>query len=1322
MYSKCPSATLPPYLYAPHVDRVIECHPATVSPDVSVAEAILPVHQSKHAVEKTEAHRIQTKTQPTALGYMLAVKDLIPAGILTDTDIVGLLAANIDLQTVKVADVMQPLAILKRLDLENLSSSRIIEQLEQFRFLGIVNEQGEFEGIITERSFIAGLKETDAILTQYSSVCYRDIVESQGELICRCLAANMTITYISSNQCIFFFDKQPEELITQSFMALILEADRQGLKYELDNLSVIQPTITYSTRVIKPNNTLPLAATEDDITWLEWSIRGFFDAEGDIVGYQAVGRDITLRKQNEQELQQTQNLYRSIFETVNDGIFVNDLETGVLVEANPVACRMHGYSHKELLSISPSQYVHPDSYHVFAEFIETVKTGREYVSQAVGVRKDGSLFDVEIQGTTITYDGKVYGLSAIRDISDSKRLELALQNSQAKLTDILNNSEASIVNFRLFANRTWEYEYQSRGSEKLFGYTAEEIMGNNTLWISRVFPLDLENVIMPAFDKLFQEDITQIEYRFYHKDGSIRWVSATYTSRRDEIGNYWVVTGVSNDITGRKSIELIHEQLNHELETRVQKRTTELALTIEKLNQEILERALVETQLRQSESHFRTLFDANLVGIIFSSLNGEITDANDYFLQMVGYTREEMAAGQVRWTDLTPPEYAYTNIQIHEQLRQQGFCSSIEKVYFRKDKTYVPVIVAVGLLEQGKEDTIGVILDISERQAAILDRQRAEAIFRQQVERELLIGTVTQRIHDFLDLTAVINTTIIEVKKILKVDRVVIYQSNNNYEYIPIAEAISPGNSSALNGAYINQLFPNEIYQRCLQQGIYVFSDRDSENLEAEHREFWLDLQIQAMIIVPIVQENQVWGLLSVHQCSGTREWQTWEINLLIEVINQLALAIRQSELYQKLQVELRERTNAEENLKKLNQTLTETNAELAHATRLKDEFLASMSHELRTPLNAILGLSEGLLDEVYATLTEKQKIIITTIHNSGKHLLDLINDILDLAKIESGNIDLHPSLVSIKTLCDSSCTFIKQQAKVKNIQLSVEVACKQTQIWVDERRIIQVLINLLSNAVKFTPNGGQVWLIVDTDTKTQEISFCVQDTGIGIDSKDIDKLFQPFIQIDSTLSRNYSGTGLGLALVRKIIEMHHGRVAVKSQVGKGSCFTVKLPCDNKSLQKVPAPYTNILLESGNSQEQIKSINIETCRVTGQPLILLAEDNQTNIESMTDFLEYCGYQFMVARNGLEAIQFAFTEKPQLILMDIQMPEMDGLAAISQIRTQPELMEIPIIALTALAMPGDKQKCIQAGADEYISKPVSLKKLSSLIKKLLKRDI
>ena len=220
------------------------------------------------------------------------------------------------------------------------------------------------------------------------------------------------------------------------------------------------------------------------------------------------------------------------------------------------------------------------------------------------------------------------------------------------------------------------------------------------------------------------------------------------------------------------------------------------------------------------------------------------------------------------------------------------------------------------------------------------------------------------------------------------------------------------------------------------------------------------------------------------------------------------------------------------------------------------------MSHELRTPLNAILGLAEALQEEVYGSLTPKQHKSLATIEQSGKHLLDLINDILDLSKIESGKMSLSVSLVSVDSLCESSLTFIKQQAQQKNIRLDYYIAPGLSEIEVDERRIRQVLVNLLSNAVKFTPDGGEV----ATDAEGEQLQLSVTDTGIGIAPENMDKLFKPFVQLDSSLSRRYAGTGLGLALVRRIVELQGGSITLDSEVGKGSCFTVTLPCNHPNI------------------------------------------------------------------------------------------------------------------------------------------------------------
>ncbi|WP_088893512.1 ATP-binding protein [Leptolyngbya ohadii] len=247
---------------------------------------------------------------------------------------------------------------------------------------------------------------------------------------------------------------------------------------------------------------------------------------------------------------------------------------------------------------------------------------------------------------------------------------------------------------------------------------------------------------------------------------------------------------------------------------------------------------------------------------------------------------------------------------------------------------------------------------------------------------------------------------------------------------------------------------------------------------------------------------------------------------------------------------------------KQFEQHLQETNLELARISRLKDEFLANMSHELRTPLTAILGMSDVLQEGIYGELNGKQSQYIKVIHESGKHLLSLINDILDLAKIESGTLELQIASVCVQNLCQHSLSFVKQIAQKKLVELNTIIPADVGDIEVDELRIRQALINLLSNAVKFTPEGGKVTLAVERDRTQRRIEFSVTDTGIGIAAEHLPKLFQSFMQIDSSLNRQYGGTGLGLALIRRIVELHGGEVAVESVLGEGSCFRITLPDD----------------------------------------------------------------------------------------------------------------------------------------------------------------
>jgi CheY-like chemotaxis protein/anti-sigma regulatory factor (Ser/Thr protein kinase) len=299
-----------------------------------------------------------------------------------------------------------------------------------------------------------------------------------------------------------------------------------------------------------------------------------------------------------------------------------------------------------------------------------------------------------------------------------------------------------------------------------------------------------------------------------------------------------------------------------------------------------------------------------------------------------------------------------------------------------------------------------------------------------------------------------------------------------------------------------------------------------------------------------------------------------------------------------------------------------------------------------------------------------------------------------------------------VDDLCRSSLTFVREQATRKSISLTYQNGTAVPKMYADPRRIKQVLVNLLINAVKFTPDHGQVILEVRANTEQDRIQFSVIDSGIGIALEDLKQFFVPFVQVDSSLTRAYEGTGLGLALVEKLTDLHGGSVDVESELGKGSRFTINLPIGQAKITE------QSVIESDGKLPHNEEQVISSPEPAKHEVILLAEDNKANILTIGDYLESHGYQVVVAHNGLEAIEKAQEVQPNLILMDIQMPALDGLEAIRRLRILPRFTTTPIIALTALAMPGDRERCLEAGANEYMSKPVSLNELMRTISQLL----
>lgn len=456
--------------------------------------------------------------------------------------------------------------------------------------------------------------------------------------------------------------------------------------------------------------------------------------------------------------------------------------------------------------------------------------------------------------------------------------------------------------------------------------------------------------------------------------------------------------------------------------------------------------------------------------------------------------------------------------------------------------------------------------------------QPIENALHQQIAHERLLNQLTSQIRQSLDLPVIIATVVEQVREFLQLDRLVIYQFEKTKEQIiqnsthtPLAIAESPLTGCVVYEARSTESIPSVLNykeEKCFIKNSHCWNKycrgftlaiADVEKayfLSPCLLNFLKVIQVRAKMVAPVVFQEKLWGLLIAHQCTESRLWLESEKNLLRSIAEQLAIAIHQAELMSSLK---QEKQTLEQRVVERTQALYDASIAAQAASRAKSEFLATMSHELRTPLTSIIGMSTTLLRWPFGELSQRQRQYLQTIHDSGEHLLALIEDILELSQIEAGKAVLNISEFSLTALAEASIRSFFDKARRQEVDLTLDLRIKPAfHLSADPRRVGKILWNLLSNAIKFTPEGGQVTLRIWSEKGYAVLQ--VEDTGIGISEENLSLLFEKFQQLDTPLQRCYEGTGLGLALTKQLVELHRGRIEVESTVGEGSIFSVWLP------------------------------------------------------------------------------------------------------------------------------------------------------------------
>lgn len=1061
------------------------------------------------------------------------------------------------------------------------------------------------------------------------------------------------------------------------------------------------------------------------------------DASGKILGAGIILTDITAAKQTEIDLIESEKRFRSVVESNTIGIGFWDLN-GFITEANNALLEMIGYSREDVVSgnLRWSELTPPEYENISTEALaEVLATGSCLPYEKEYIRKDGSRFPVLVGGAHFqgcTDKGSFFVL----DITDRKQAQNQIRENEARIARQL--AELNLVYNTApvglsFVDTNLRYV---RMNEYLAAINGRSIADHIGRTVRQAIP-ELADLVEPIYQQVLatQTPVIDLEMKAetLQRPGVMRdWLVSFYPVY-DESGTLLGVSTVVAEITDRKQ---------------------------------------AERAVKQSELIFRRLFESNIFGVTIGDFTGRIVYANDSLLNMVGYTRADVLSGVMRWDKMTPPEHLHLDALAAQELRGKGVATPFKKEYIRKDGSRVPILMGATTLEVGDrepETIVGFYIDLTEieRVAAELKNNEKRLQIAQQAgkigtfewniqtnrvswmpELEALyglpVGGFDGKYESWLAMVHPDDRAVTEQRmrsaaasgeeldmefRICRPDRscrwmacrATVFEDDRGLKErtIGVNMDISDRKQAEAARSELHQTL-QALIQAC-PLAITVVSTDDATvkmwNPAAERIFGWNESEVLGKFLPSVPPEQQAEFKAKLKEIregnaiAGVETRRQRKDGSTIDV-GVWATPVRDSKGNidcMSIVADISDRKQAEAERAQLLDRERAARAEAEALNRLKDEFLATLSHELRTPLNAIMGWSQLLrrgnyTEDVLASALE-------AIDRQGKIQTQLVEDLLDVSRIIQGKLCLKNGWFNIVKAIEVALNSASFAAQTKPVTLKSEFDPNVSLMWGDGPRLQQVVSNLLTNAVKFTPSGGTVTVRLSASGgkgASSNLQIQVSDTGKGISPEFLPYVFDRFRQADGSITKAHGGLGLGLAIVRHLVELHGGTVHAESPgEGKGATFTVTLPLKQPKSQK----------SKFREERQIKLLNSNCLdRLT----VLVVDDEPDNREFLKAILSECGASAIAAASAIEAIEILEHSQPDILVSDIGMPIEDGYSLIRKIRASesPSRKRLPAVALTAYATEQDRNRALEAGYDEHLTKPIEPDRFVAVLAKLI----